>query len=665
MAFPLSQIPVSRRVFSCGKRALDRLETGLEAERERIGLWAPVALGLGIGLWFALPGPGAWMLCIAGACATALLATALPEGGRLRAAVAGAALLAGLGCALIWGRALLVGEAPLAYPQMASVEGTVVAVERQPAQQRVRLTVAPQGATGAFLPRRIRVTLAERDFPSPPLPAVGRGAAKSGGAAAGVPFGTGAVVRFRARLMPPQEAAVPGGYDFAREAYFRGIGATGRILPPLTVVRPAPGGGASLRERLSAHVRARLPGAEGAIAATLASGDRGAIAPADAEAMRRSGLAHLLSISGLHVSALIGAVIWLVYRGLALSPRLALGAPLMPIAGAAGAAAGIGYTVLTGAEVPTVRSCIAALLVLGGLALGREPLSLRLIAAAALAVLLLWPESLVGPSFQMSFAAVAVIVGLMETGWFRRLVRGEGGGRAERLAREGLGLFVTGLAVELALMPIAFAHFHQTGLLGALANLVAIPLTTFVIMPAEALALVLDMVGGGGPFWWVTGRALAVLLAVAHGVADQPLAVGVRPFVAPGTFLAMVLGGLWLLLWHTRVRWLGLAPLAGGLAALMLAPAPDVVVTGDGRHVGVRLADGSLALLRATLQRRRGRGAAAICAPCGCCAEGGRGRCWRRARPGRCRRRRCVRPAPGRISSSPTGACPAVAARAG
>ena len=178
-------------------------------------------------------------------------------------------------------------------------------------------------------------------------------------------------------------------------AYFDGIGASGRALGRVER-RRASGAGPGLRRRLADHVGSRLSGGEGAIAVTLATGDQSRIGEADAEAMRRSGLAHLLSISGLHVSALIGGVIFLVHRLLALSPRLALHWPILLIAACAGAAAGIGYTLLTGAQVPTVRSCIAALLVIGGLALGREAISLRLIATGALFVMLFWPDAVVG-----------------------------------------------------------------------------------------------------------------------------------------------------------------------------------------------------------------------------------------------------------------------------
>ncbi|MEI9850683.1 MAG: ComEC/Rec2 family competence protein [Sphingomonas sp.] len=361
---------------------------------------------------------------------------------------------------------------------------------------------------------------------------------------------------------------------------------------------PGEAPGADLRARLSAHIQSRVAGSAGGIASALATGDRGAISDEDAEAMGRSGLAHLLSVSGLHVTAVTAAAMLVVLRLLALSPWLALNWRLPLVAAGAGALAAIGYTWLTGAEVPTIRSCAAALLVLLALSLGREAITLRLVAAGALFVLLLWPEALAGPSFQLSFAAVTAIVALHENrrvrGWFAR--REEGRGR--RLARAVASLLLTGVAVELVLMPIALFHFHQAGIYGALANIVAIPLTTFVIMPLEALALLLDLAGIGAPLWWLTGLALHGLLALAHVTASAPGAVAALPAMPGGAFALIVAGMLWGALWRSRLRWLGAAPLAIGLGWALATPAPDLLVTGDGRHLAIRVAGGRMALLR-------------------------------------------------------------------
>lgn len=508
MAFSLSQTDVALHRNFTLRPVADMLENWLEAERERIALWAPIFLGLGIAAWFALPDMRWWAGWIFTCCGVALAAGVARGGGRLARCVMTAALLAGAGCALIWSKALLTGAPPLERPIFSEIEGRVVGVETQQALNRFRLIITPiQPSEG--LPSRIRVNVDAEQLPQ------------------GVH--DGAVIAFRARLMPPAPPAVPGAFDFAQRAYFSGIGATGRVTGAIRVVKPAAQSAEPLRERLALHVRHRLDSPEGAIAVTLATGDRGGISREDEAAMRRSGLAHLLSISGLHVSALIAAAILISYRLLALWPRLALTLPLMLVAAGMGALAGIGYTLVTGAQVPTVRSCIAALLVLGGLAIGREAMSLRLVSVGALLVLLIWPESLIGPSFQMSFAAVAVIIALAETSWFRALTHRRAESWPMRWMRAILALFLTGLAVEIALMPIAMVHFHQAGLLGSLANLVAIPLTTFVIMPAEAAALALDMAGLGGPAWWITGKALSLLLSLAHAVASHPAAVWSLP----------------------------------------------------------------------------------------------------------------------------------------
>lgn len=575
MAFEPRQTPVRVRTGAIVGALFERLERWLETEREQLALWAPVGLGLGIATWFLLPDRNGWLGFCCLSLALVFIGTWLPAGARLRRMVIAGGLLACIGCILVWGKAVLVGEPPLARPVFAQVRGEVRAVNEMPAQQMVRVLLRPEG--DPTLPSTIRVNIAAKDVP--------RG------------LGEGALIGVRARLMPPAPASVPGGYDFARRAYFLGIGATGKALRPIAVLRPATAA-PSLRARLLTHIRGQIDGPPAGIAVALATGDQGSIAEADAEAMRRSGLAHLLSISGLHVTALIGAVIFLLLRVMALSRRAALGLPLMMIAAAGGALAGIGYTLLTGAEVPTVRSCVAALLVLGGLAMGRDAITLRLVAAGALVVLTLWPDALVGPSFQMSFAAVVALVALGEHARFRAFVAARDEGAGRRFGRALFALLATGFAVELVLAPIALFHFHKAGLLGAFANLIAIPLTTFVVMPLEALALLLDIVGLGAPAWWLTARALDLLLFVAHGVAASPMAVMLAPAMPGWAFGAIVLGGLWCLLWRTGWRWLGLLPILPGLIVILSASPPDILVTGDGKHVAVRTTGGRMAILR-------------------------------------------------------------------
>lgn len=553
------------------------LEERLEAERDQLPLWIPVALGIGIATWFALPSMASWLAVLLIACALAVAGIATGQGSRSGRAMIWLGALIAFGLLLIWWRAERIAAPVLARPIVESFEARVIEVERLPAREAVRMLVEPLATP--TLPPRVRVNVEETKAPEG--------------------LRSGAIVRLRARLMPPPDAAVPGAYDFQRRAWFDRIGATGRALDSPVIVRAEqPLFWADLRQRLSAHILSQLGGGEGAIAAALATGDQGALPDADAEAMRASGLAHLLSVSGLHITAVVGLTMLLVLKTLALSPSLALRWPLLLIAAGAGALAGVAYTFLTGAEVPTIRSMVAALLVLIGIAIGRDAITLRLVAAGALFVLLLWPESLVGPSFQLSFAAITAIVALLEHPHIRALLSRRDEGLSARTGRLLLGLLLTGLAVEIALAPIAIYHFHKAGLYGALANIAAIPLTTFVIMPLEALALLFDLAGMGAPFWWLTGQALGLLLWLAHAVAAAPGAVAALPSIPVGAFALMVSGGIWICLWRTGWRGLGAAPLLVGALWALATPTPDILVTNDGRHLAVRTSEGGYALLR-------------------------------------------------------------------
>jgi len=558
----------------------DRLETVAEAERDQLPLWLPVGLMLGIGAWFYLADEDQWTTFLLVAGALVLGALALGGGTRWGRALAWFGLAAALGCGLIWWQAERAEAPRIAREQQLEMVATIESVQAMAAAGDTRLVVRP-AAPG--LPVRLRINVEADKMVAGLDP--------------------GAIVRIRAWVMPPAPTPVPGAYDFSRAAWFQQIGGTGRALS-VELIAPASqqsfsGRLAALRQRLSAHIRARLEGAgEGGIAAALATGDQYGIPDEDADAMRRSGLAHLLSVSGLHLTAVVGAVMLLTLKLLALSPTLALRYRLVLIAAAAGALAGIAYTLLTGAEVPTVRSCVAALLVLAGIALGREALTLRMVAVGALIVLLLWPDSLAGASFQLSFAAIVSIVALHEhpraRAWFAR--RDESW--AMRMGRAMFALILTGLAVELALAPIALFHFHRQGLYGAFANVVAIPLTTFVIMPLEALALLFDLAGLGGPLWWLTGQALSLLLWLARTAGSAPGAVALIPAMPAAAFALMIGGGLWLCLWRTKLRRWGLAPLALGALWALATPAPDLIVTGDGTHLALRTPDGQLAILR-------------------------------------------------------------------
>jgi competence protein ComEC len=543
----------------------------LDAERERLALWLPVALAAGIALWFALPF-AAWRA----AAALGLLAV-LAGGGvaglRPLALAAGFALT---GMAAIEARVAGNSHVVLADRLVATFDAQVAAAEPLTGGGQRLVLVADVGRTLPGGIARARLTLRGDHVPVP----------------------AGARVRLRALLSPPAGAAVPGGLDLARRAWFDAIGATGVVLGPVTLLAlPPPSPHLWLdgvRAQLQALIVARVPGEAGAMAAAFVTGQQRAIPQPATQAMRDAGLAHLLSISGLHIAVVVGGVALAARMVLALWPWLALRVPVPTIALGLGALAGMAYTVLAGAQVPTVRAAIAATIVVLGMMLGRQALSLRLLGAAALAILAMRPEVLLGASFQLSFAAVIGIVALYESRLGRWLATTrEDEGWWHRLARGAAALLASGLVAELALSGIGLFHFGRGGLYGIGANLIAIPFTSFVVLPTLMLALLAEALGQSW-LWPLAGWAMQQLIDLADATAALPGAVITAVVPAPA-FALGIAGGMWLALWQSRVRWWGIAPVLAAVLIARTAPLPDLLVSGDGRHLALRLPDGQLA----------------------------------------------------------------------
>lgn len=564
---------------------LDHTERFLASAGFERAPWLAVGFAAGIAAWFALPDAWHWLALIAAAFGASIVAlAAMSEHGRfpyLRQSIAALGLVIAAGCGVIWMKSALVGTPAIERAYVGEIAARVLSRQEQPADGRVRLVLATR-EPGTGRPITVRVNVPIEDDPSQ--------------------VREGMAVRLKVRLMPPAPPMLPGSYDFAQTAWFDGLAATGSALGPV-VPLGGPVEGVSLLGRiqrsLAEHVHSRVAGSPGGIAAAFASGDRGGIAQTDEDAMRDAGLTHLLSVSGLHVAAVIGAAYLLALRLLALSPALALRTRLPLVAAAVAATVGLGYTLLTGSEVPTVRSVIGSLLVLAAVALGREPLSLRMLAVAGFGVMLPWPEAVVGPSFQLSFGAVLAIIALHGSGPMRRYMAAREEPWWAKLVRHLGEVLMTGTVIELAILPVTLYHFHRAGVYGAFANVIAIPLTTFVSMPLIALALLLDVVGLGAPAWWGVDKSLTLLLQIAHFVAGQPGAVTLLPAMGGGSYVLFLAGGFWLALWRGRLRLWGGIPVLLGTVGLLLVHTPDVLISGDGHHVGFTgLAGNNLVVLR-------------------------------------------------------------------
>lgn len=607
------------------------LEEKLEQERDQLPLWLPIAFGSGILLWFAIPDISGWLGC--GCLLLALALAAWIWAGKKRAAKAVLimAVAAFLGMVDISFRAYNVAPKKPRNWGVFDIRGQILQSEYQPSRKRMRLviavpvfmggslssrpssrsppfsalsllpskTVRPYQASFAplslsFLSERWPFRFSKEKRSSHPTLMRVRISVNDRFDFSGLE--AGAKIAVRVKLTAPMPAQIPAGYDYAEIAWFQGISATGHALDqPVILEKPVLSGFslimASIHQKLTRHIIAKVGEKSGGIAAAFVTNDIGSISESDTVAMRKAGLTHLLSVGGMHIGVVIAAVMFITIRLLALSPYLVLHFPLRMIAACNAALVGMLYTFVAGCEIPTVRSMLTAFFILFGMMIGRRAVSLRLVAAAAMLILLIQPENILSPSFQLSFAAVGTVIALAEAPIMSIFSDRREAGWLKKTALIIAEIIIGGVMVEAVVSPITLYHFHQSGFYGALANILAIPLTTFVTIPAEGLALLIDPVGCSAPFWWVTDHSIRLLLAIAHYVAALPMAGFMLPMIEAWLCLFMMAGWLWLGLWKTSWRLWGVVPLVLGVIVVIFNPRPDWVISRDGKTIAFKTDD--------------------------------------------------------------------------
>ncbi len=355
----------------------------------------------------------------------------------------------------------------------------------------------------------------------------------------------GRFVRCYVQLRPPPSPSLPGDYDFRRQAWFEQLGGVGYVMGRCRggALGAPRGWGKQLgleisafRRRLAEHVNLAAGERAGGFAAALISGDRSFMKTSDQDALRTSGLSHLLAISGLHMAMVGGLVYLIVWRSLALIEPLALRVPVQKPAAVAALVASLTYLVISGASVSTQRAFIMSAVVFGAVLADRAALSLRSYAIAMILVVLLQPESVVTPGFQMSFAASGALIATYDA-WSRR--RSEQERVLGSVSFTWASLFVTSLIAGLATAPFAIYHFDRLAGFGLMANLLAMPIISFVSAPLAALSLILTPFGFGDLGLRLFGYSLEAVLAVAHWTASLPNAAVTVPIAMPGVTLLL------------------------------------------------------------------------------------------------------------------------------
>ncbi len=568
---------------------IEPLWTSLLKQRERWILWIPVAIAAGVGGYFSLHfEPPLW----AGLAALGVLIAVIAPFYRNKAAL------------LLW------------LPFFLMVLGFTAAQWRTwavtaPVLERKTYPLVLQGQVAAVdaLPEGYRIVLdgvhydTEKRPPQEVMPATVRIKLKK----SSLPPAAGDVVRLKAMLLPLSPPVLPGAYDFQRHTFFSGIGATGFAISDMEIITAADKGFFFdfLRRYIRTHIKDGMENSDAAaITIALLDGEDKDISKETYDTIRIAGIAHLIAISGLQITLVTGFLFFAVRALLASIPYIALRYPVKKITAFIAMCGAIFYMMLIGSSISAERSVIMVCVVMTAIMLDRDPFTLRLAAFAAAAILLFQPENLFGPGFQMSFAAVVALIAFYESTreWWSRDYK-----QRRWFARAGLyvlGSMATTLVATMATAAFALYHFLRTPLFpGLIANLVAVPLSSFVTMPAAITGCFLMPLGLEKIPLKIAEWSVIVIMKTAETVSQWPHAVYHVDAWPLWVLVMMCSGGLWICLWRDKIRWLGMLPVLAGVMLIPLTPRADILVSADGKLFAVRDDSGILRISSGKAQK--------------------------------------------------------------
>jgi competence protein ComEC len=576
------------RAFAVASSLRLRLAEAVQHQTDRWFLWTPVCLATGIAGYFSLPvEPHGLIFGLAAAVMAGLFAAA--AAGRLQPlSLFMALVLAGVVLAKLRTEMIRHPEL-LATTGVVELAGWVERVEPL-GPGRLRLTVRVESLAGILpeaTPPRLRVSIQR----PPDRPYLGQH------------------VTMRARLTPLPGPVEPGGYDFARALWFQGIGATGvgfgapevaadrsldmrwSALSAIETVRRA------IRDAIADALPEDLAGFAGA----LIIGERSGIPAETQTALQISGLAHILAISGLHMSLMAGSVFWLLRAGLALVPVLVLNYPIKKWAACGTLAAGFAYLLISGWGVATQRAYVMLAVMCLAVLLDRPAITMRNLALAGLIILVATPEAVLTASFQMSFMAVMGLIAFYEavSSWRRERLHGLWPHSLPGRIAMGMALSLLAVATTTIVasvftsLPAAY-HFNRVAPYSLLANMLALPIVTTIVMPAAVIAVAVMPAGLEVLPLTVMGAGAAWVAAIAHWVADLPGAGFLVPGMPMSAALLIAFGAAWLCLWRRPVRLAGVGLVLAGLAVAPFGSRPDILIERTAANVAVRNPDGLL-----------------------------------------------------------------------
>ncbi len=563
---------------------LKRLKMLWEQELENASLWFVVFFACGILIYFKLPIEPPIFIGLVSAFISGVLWILLRRDlsayyfiGYLFFACLGFSIIS-VKTHLI--RAPILTEPLFDYPVTGTVRNVRVFMN---AQQLILKDVKIDGLADLNTPKYIRMNVPTADFI----------------------FKSGDKIETSAHILPPRAPVVLNGYHYGRTDYFNQIGASVHPTEPVELIERStqPSKIENIRQFIAARVKSLLPNDTAGVVIPLIIGEQGTVPKEIYESYRKTGIVHVLSVSGFHLALLSGFVFFLIRGLLSCVPFLALRLNTKKIAAFISILFTFGYLLISGMAVPAIRSFIMICVVLLGVLLNRNALSLRSVSLAAFFILMIWPESVLSASFQLSFMAILSLVTLY-TALMRYL-------KEHHFTEPGifrfLGLFLLGLVAVSMLAGIATApytvyHFNQYANYGVLGNLLTDALFSFCIMPVLLFAVLMMPFGLDAPLIHLAGHCLDLVADMCTWVSGLPYASLTIPSMPDGSIFVMTIGLLMIFIMRTRLRWIGLIVCVGALTGYIGVKTPDILVAEGGRVFAVK--DGSGRLVLSNLDNR-------------------------------------------------------------
>ena len=552
----------------------------LEAEQDRLIIWLPFWFAVGIALYFALPmEPNLW-LTLGGFELWLLLFYLLRYKNLHRLFVAGLFLLGGF----------LNIQAQTQYKaqhiENVNAKTTIYLTGKvkdisYTESGKMRVLLTDSADFDKALKGNFRITL----MPAPENIDIGK------------------CVEMVATIFPREPLPVLNGYRLDRKQFYESLSAIGYAESETFIIDCRQENSTHffitelnmLRRKIMLTVDAMLPSAQRGIADAVLVGEKSLLPKNTINNYRDSGLAHFLSVSGLHLGTIAGLIFFVVRFLLACCPPVALKYDIKKISALCAIVGSCGYLLISGMAIPAQRAFIMTTVVLIGILCNREAISLRMLSFAALIVLIIAPQALISISFQMSFAAVYALVSFYENY------------RHKPYRKRGIfgiiwiyicGIVVCDFVASLATAPFSLYHFHRLAVYTSLGNLLAGPLIGLYLMPVILLCLIALPFGLAFYPLKALGFGIDILNKITDFVAHLPHSVWQTDTLPLWGLMLIVCGGFWLCVWRHRWRFWGFVPIVVGAMPLFLSPKmPEMVFSPNAEDIALRDIRGDLVML--------------------------------------------------------------------